>query len=135
MQDEKAISLDAFADATSFKSAEVKVERHVPEHSEALLDGCTDQHMAEAAQAISDAIDVGAPLYNKGEHKACFVIYEGTAIKLEKESGCPGIRSAMHDGIERADGLSSDTDKAWAMRDTFDGLMDVMIRKANGGHP
>ena len=132
---ETPMSLDAFADATTVPEPVATVERQVPLHDVALLDGCTQDQMAEVAQAITDAIAVGAPLYNKGDHAACFLIYEGTAEKWEKKSECPGIRKAFREGLDRASALSNDTDKAWAMRDTFDGLMDVMIRKTSGSNP
>jgi hypothetical protein len=133
IQDEKPMTLDAFADATTAAGEphdpEVKIERNVPMYDISILAGCTQDQMAEAAQAITEAIEVGAPLYNEGKHGACFRIYEGAALKLEKSSGCAGIRTAFRAGIDRAASVTSDTEKAWAMRDTFDGLMDVMIRK------
>jgi len=129
---ERPMSLDAFAEATPNPEGEepaAKVDRKVPLYDTTLLDGCTQEQLAEVASAIEDAIEVGAPLYNQGNHKACFKIYEGTAEKWETESGCAGIRQAFQDGLERAGKLDDDTAKAWAMRDTFDGLMDVMLRK------
>ena len=44
------------------------------------------------------------------------------------------MRSAFGDGLLRASGLGTYTEKAWAMRDTFDGLLDAARRWAEK-HP
>jgi S1-C subfamily serine protease len=104
----------------------VRIKRDVPEHEHAIIfQGCQPDQIAGMVLAIEQAIDVGAPLYNKGEIEACFRIYEGTAVKFERDSQCPGIRKAFGDGLGRAKGLDSYKEKAWAMRDTFDGLINV----------
>jgi hypothetical protein len=41
------------------------------------------------------------------------------------------VRSAFGDGLLRASGLANYTEKAWAMRDTFDGLLDAARRWAD----
>ena len=132
IQDEKPMSLDAFAEATTVPTPDVAIERQVPKYDTKLLDGCSNEQLAEVAQAIEEAIEIGAPLYNEGKHKECARIYQLTAERWVKDSQCPGIREAFKEGLDRVGTLSSDTDKAWALRDTFDGLMDVMIRKTSG---
>ena len=107
------------------------IARHVPHHEIKLLDGCTQSDLEDVARAIDQAIQSGAPLYNQGNREACFRIYEGTAIKYEREAACAGVRSAFGDGLLRANALTDATAKAWALRDTFDGILDVMIRKVN----
>jgi hypothetical protein len=54
----------------------------------------------------------------------CYRIYEGTALKLEHDGACKGVRTAFGDGLLRASSLQSFKDKAWALRDTFDGLLN-----------
>jgi hypothetical protein len=44
------------------------------------------------------------------------------------------VRTAFGDGLLRANGLTNYTEKAWAMRDTFDGLLDAAKRWAEK-HP
>ena len=44
------------------------------------------------------------------------------------------MRSAFGDGLLRANGLTTYKEKAWAMRDTFDGLLDAAQRWAEK-HP
>jgi hypothetical protein len=106
----------------------------VPDHAVSIFQGCKPEHIGDMVFAVEQAIEVGAPLYNKGEIEACFRIYEGTAIKFERDQACPGISAAFADGLSRAKTLDTYKEKAWAMRDTFDGLL-IVARKwvaANG---
>jgi serine protease Do len=105
------------------------VPRRVPAHDLSVLDGCDDQALDAARDEIGGAIAVGAPVYNQGNHEACYRIYEGVASKLEHESSCQGVRDALGQGLLRANTLDDYTSKAWAMRDAFDGLLDVIVRK------
>ncbi|HVV88314.1 MAG TPA: trypsin-like peptidase domain-containing protein [Kofleriaceae bacterium] len=138
------MTVEEFAELTRPKSHEidvdgVKIVRQVPRHEVTLFAGCKDEDVGAAVQAISEAIELGAPLYNQGNHEACFKIYEGASDKLEHESACPGVREAFGAGLLRASTLTSYTEKAWALRDTFDGLIDVATRYAKarsaGGNP
>ncbi len=104
-------------------SARSRVVRRVPDLDRKTFDGCGKVQIVEIIEAIRDAISSGAPVYNQGNHEACYRIYEGTAIKFEREAICPGIRAAFGDGLLRAGSLDSFTEKAWAMRDTFDGVL------------
>ena len=112
-----------------------RIQRLVPDHSIAILKGCQADQIGAVVLAIEEAIEVGAPLYNKGEIEACFRIYEGTAVKFERDSKCSGIRAAFTDGLARAKTLDTYKEKAWAMRDTFDGLLGVARKwdRAGGG--
>jgi len=106
----------------------VQVERKVPELETAVYDGCSVDDIQEIVRQISEAIENGAPLYNQGQQEACFRIYEGTGIKFEHDARCVGVRTAFNDGLTRASGLRTYKEKAWAMRDTFDGLLDAAKR-------
>lgn len=102
--------------------------RHVPELPVATWDGCKTDDIQTTVKSILDAIDIGAPAYNKMNAQGfeeCFRIYEGTALKLEHDGACKGVRSAFGDGLLRASSLTSFKDKAWALRDTFDGLLNA----------
>ncbi len=105
--------------------------RQVPNHPMTVLDGCSQNQVAEVFRSISEAISLGAPVYNRGEHEACFVIYRKVAEKFESDKAvCKGIRDAFGQGLLRAETLEGFTEKAWAMRDTFDGLLAVIEKKA-----
>lgn len=129
------MSVADFAAATRPKQAEIVVDgirivRQVPEHPLSIFDGCDPTAVAEAVQAIDAAISVGAPLYNRGDHEGCFKIYEAASTKLEAESSCKGIRTAFGAGLLRVGALGTPAERAWALRDTFDGLLTVTQRWA-----
>ena len=75
---------------------------------------------------------MGAPLYNQGNIQGCAWVYEGAARDLARRlKGCAGVRKSLNKGLTRAAGVATHTAHAWAMRDTFDGLADVISKKLN----
>ncbi len=107
------------------------IQREVPNHDEAMLDGCDKEQMAKVFTGVTRAIELGAPLYNDGDHEACYNIYKQTATHFEKDKTlCKKLRDAFGDGMLKAETKNDATAKAWAMRDTFDGLLSVIVRKA-----
>ncbi|MEZ4400735.1 MAG: S1C family serine protease [Kofleriaceae bacterium] len=127
------MSVAEFAALTQPKAPEiivdgVRIVRAVPVHAPTIFDGCAPTAMAEAVQAIEAAIQVGAPIYNRGDRDGCFKIYEATSVKLEHDSTCKGIRDAFGAGLLRASTLPTSAEKAWALRDTFDGLLGAVDR-------
>jgi serine protease Do len=139
MKEQVALSLDEFARVTR-ESAEsrnadidddVKIERKIPEHPVSVWNGCGEKDMEEVLRAIGDTIAIGAPLYNKQTpegYEACFRVYEGTAMRFEKDAPCKGVRQAFLDGLTRTKPMTSYKEKAWALRDTFDGLINAFGR-------
>jgi hypothetical protein len=115
---------------TTIKAGDLTIVRKVPHHEVAIFEGCSEQQIGDAVESISKAIELGAPLYNDGNHEACYRIYEGTSIRFERESPCKGLREAFGAGLLRSSTLESFTEKAWALRDMFDGLLDVAVRHA-----
>jgi hypothetical protein len=141
-----AIELAQFAKQTKFADERrhadaddgVQIVRKVPVHELSVFDGCKRGDIDDVVRQIAETIENGAPLYNDGKHEACFRIYEGTAVKFEHDAACPGVRSAFGDGLLRANGLETYKEKAWAIRDTFDGLLDAAERwgkRHPGGAP
>lgn len=110
-------------------------KRQIPDHPTTVFDGCTPKSIDEVYDAIGKAIDVGAPLYNKGDHEACYKIYELTALSFQRSgsTGCKGLRQALGDGLLRASTFKSFTEKAWAMRDAFDGIIAAVLRRKQSG--
>jgi S1-C subfamily serine protease len=107
-----------------------KIQRNVPAFDVKILDDCPMEQVKAAYMGVAQAISLGAPLYNQGNHEACFKIYEGASLDLEKNlQGCAQVKQALADGRTRATGLTSWTEKAWAMRDAFDGLLAVIEKK------
>ena len=106
------------------------VTRHVPHHPLSILDGCTASDLQTVTDGIGDAIDVGAPLYNAGNFAGCYHLYDGTAADLERKlpATCAGPSTALEAGRTRAASLPDPGSQAWAMRDAFDGVLEVVQR-------
>jgi serine protease Do len=105
------------------------VTRAVPRHDRAVLDGCSADAQKEIRRTISEAISVGAPLYNDGNHEACFRIYEAAILDAERSlPGCAAVKSALQEGMQHARGKTGATAKAWALRDAFDGMLELIER-------
>lgn len=111
------------------------ITRHVPNHPLRLLEGCSGANLATIAEVLGDAIQVGAPLYNHGNFVGCYRAYVGAALNLESQlpKACAGPSMALASGRKTADRLDQPSAQAWAMRDAFDGLLDVIVRSQEGG--
>jgi hypothetical protein len=110
------------------------VKREVPSHNIAILKDCTREDVLKVFNGIQRAIELGAPLYNDGDHQACFNIYEQTATHFEKDPQlCKGLRDSLGAGLLKAETQGDATHKAWVMRDTFDGLLKVIVELAQRG--
>ena len=123
---------DADVDPATGKIDSSVPPRHIPEHPLTIWDGCKQDQIEDVVRGIVEAIKVGAPAYNRSLREntpdgfeECYRIYEGTALRLEQASQCKGVREAFGDGLLKASGVKSFKDKAWAMRDTFDGLTNA----------
>lgn len=106
------------------------VIRDVPDHPASILAGCTPGDRVAVETRITVAIDAGAPIYNAGDYLGCYLLYEVTARAIEAalDARCPGPARAMREGRLRALGLRSDSGRAWAMRDAFDGILIALER-------
>jgi hypothetical protein len=76
---------------------------------------------------IEEAISVGAPTYNEGNHLGCYKIYEGAAYKILYKYGskCKDVRNTLETALEKAYGDYNATEKAWIMRMAFDQILGV----------
>jgi serine protease Do len=131
-----AVNLETFAAATAERTNPADARRNVPALSVRILDGCSRTNIDLLMKSIADAIDIGAALYDDGNFTGSYHIYEGTASDLERKlaSNCQRPAKTLADGRRRAARLADPSEQAWAMRDTFDGWLDV-IRRAQGGKP
>ncbi len=104
------------------------IKRSIPVFNVHLLDGCSREDLDTVESRLNDAIDTGAPLYNGGDFTGCFGTYETAALSIEHDVGktCKGPASALKAGRDRAAKLTTHAERAWAMRDAFDGLLDVL---------
>jgi hypothetical protein len=105
--------------------------RSVPHHDVKLLQGCSDSDLRMVMRQIDDAIASGAPRYNRGDFQGCYDLYvdKSTDIEGDLSTTCKGPAAALKSGRDKASKLGVVSDKAWAMRDSFDGLVDVIERK------
>jgi hypothetical protein len=105
-------------------------KRDIPRHPVSMLNDCSPDQVHLTADTIRSVIDIGAPLYNQGNIAGCSWAYEGAARDLVRRlRGCAGVKRALQKGLNRAGGVATHVAHAWAMRDTFDGLVDVIQRK------
>lgn len=107
-------------------------KREVPDHPVSLLDGSALSGLEVTTDSISDAIRVGAPAYNQGDVARCYSVYAEVAQRLiSTRDDCPGVQMALRQGLARAARLEELDLRAWAMRDTFDGLLMVIEKYLN----
>lgn len=113
-------------------------QRMIPRHAITVWDGCSPKDIDETAEKIEGAIRLGVPLYNtktQDGYEACERIYEGAALRLERDGGCKGVRTAFTEGMQRVDSIKSFRDRAWALRDTFDGILAAREVWLRAGKP
>jgi hypothetical protein len=74
---------------------------------------------------IAEAIEVGAPTYNQGNHLGCYRIYEGAAYKIIYKYGtyCKEVKSVLETALEKSYGDYSALERAWIMRMAFDRIL------------
>jgi hypothetical protein len=113
------------------RKARPRIERNVPNHPLAILDGCSTQTQKLVVRLLGDAIEAGAPLYNEGNPAACYHMYDGTASEVSRKlpAACKGPAKILADAQRHAAQLADASAQAWALRDAFDGLLEVIARK------
>lgn len=90
----------------------------------------TCEELDSVDKVISQAIRVGAPIYNSGDHLACYRIYEGASYKLLYllEGKCRNVSATLLADLKQATNDSTATKKAWSMRRTFDLILGQQTR-------
>ncbi len=111
------------------------IERNIPVFPARFLEGCSAHDLEAIERGLGDAIAVGAPLYNDGDVAGCVVAYEHAARELEAAlpASCSGPVRALSEGRATAGKLALPGARAWAMRDAFDGLIEIMDRSRRSG--
>jgi serine protease Do len=113
------------------RQSRIKIERNVPNHPLSLLDGCSIQSQKLVVRLLGGAIEAGAPLYNEGNPSACYHMYDGATSDLLRKlpATCKGPARVLADAQKHAASFNDAAAQAWALRDAFDGLLDVISRK------
>jgi len=133
VENPEPMSFEKFVVAmAAFRKSLAPPERKIAKLSTSVFAGCTEQALALVGSGISEAVAVGAPLYNQGQHRACYQVYEGAASDIENRlpKACTGPKRTLAQGRARAAALEAPSDQAWAMRDVFDSLVDALRRKS-----
>jgi hypothetical protein len=86
-----------------------------------------DAPLAASQALIGQAISIGAPAYNTGDHQGCYDVYSCTARAiLATVPNLPDTASgALRDGLDRSAKLDDPDAQAWAMRHAFDAIGDM----------
>ncbi|MFZ5439110.1 MAG: S1 family peptidase [Myxococcota bacterium] len=101
--------------------------RAIPEHPLSLLNGSAVSGLEATSDQLGEAIRQGAPAYNEGDVAKCYAVYADAARRIiNTRDDCPGVQTALRQGLERAARLQDVDHRAWAMRDAFDGLLMVI---------
>jgi len=109
--------------------------RNVPTHPARFLEGCSAGDLDALEESLSVSIGRGAPLFNDGDVTGCADEYERAATKLEGliPASCLGPRRALSEGKATATQLGEPNARAWALRDAFDGIIEVIERSRSAG--
>jgi serine protease Do len=113
------------------RQAGARTARKHASYPASLLDGCSTDAQRLIVRMVSDAIDTGAPLYNAGKTSSSYHVYDGAAADLARRlpPACRGPARAIGDAQKHAAGLADPSAQAWAMREAFDALIEVVMRK------
>jgi hypothetical protein len=80
----KPMSMNEFAArVTALQRSTARADRRITRHPIAIFTGCNEQALALIGHGITNAISVGAPLYNQGNIAACYHVYEGAAQDID----------------------------------------------------
>lgn len=83
--------------------------------------------LAAAQALIGQAISIGAPAYNTGDHQGCFDVYSCTArAVLATAENLPDPAAAqLRDALAKSAELTDPDARAWAMRHAFDAIGEM----------
>lgn len=129
----RPLSMELYAavmTAIKQEAASQQRKREIPHHALTALKGCTEANKELISKTLQYAIAIGAPLYNDGKIATCYHVYEGAAADLGQRlpRACSGPKRALAEGQRRAAKLNDPADQAWAMRDTIDGVLELLDR-------
>ena len=96
-------------------------------HSDAARSASSDDRRA-AATIVREAISIGVPLFNGGEHAACADVYADAAQRIARLDVPSGTREQL---VKASASKGRPTDRAWALRRA----LDACIEATNGSVP
>lgn len=91
-------------------------------------DGC--ETASHPTDRIESAISRGVPIFNGGDHAKCARIYRECLVQLATDGSIDkDVAQAMRKLVERADDVSSDTERAWILRRGLDHVHAAFDRR------
>ncbi len=80
--------------------------------------------LATIRSFIGQAIQIGAPSYNAGDHRGCYEVYACTArFLVHSIEGGDEYKQVLRQALQRAALIADVTEQAWVMRHAFDSLL------------
>ncbi len=71
------------------------------------------------------AIQIGAPVFNSGDHRGCYEVYASVArLMLRTVSASESVKETLRDALQEAALTSDVTEQAWIMRRAFDAIIE-----------
>ncbi len=109
----------AYADKTNFT---LSIKQTISNNADT---GFQCSKSQEIDKIIQDAIAIGAPIYNNGDHIGCYRVYDAASYKILYLYGndCSKVKDLLTLCIKRCSGDYSDIEKAWIMRAAFDKIL------------
>jgi hypothetical protein len=73
---------------------------------------------------LAQAIQIGAPAYNSGDHRGCYEVYACTArLLLQTVTGADDSKQVLRHALQRCATVVDVTEQAWIMRRAFDAVL------------
>jgi hypothetical protein len=86
----------------------------------------SDDALTATQGFLGQAISIGAPAYNLGDHQGCYEVYACTArLILATVTGADEARQRLRAALARCRGLDDSNRRAWAMRHAFDEIAQM----------
>jgi hypothetical protein len=93
-------------------------------------------------QALQDAVAIGAPAYNSGDHEGCYVLYKMTCAAIAERFSAGSIRENLLATIQDAEQVVQSSEDwrgfsraAWMMREEMDRLLHGQANPPLEGMP
>jgi NADH dehydrogenase [ubiquinone] 1 alpha subcomplex assembly factor 1 len=100
-------------------------------HSDTARSASSSDDGQAAAAIVHEAISIGVPLFNGGEHAACADVYADAAQRIARLDVPAGTREQL---MKARGSKGRPADRAWALRRALDTCIDATTRVvANGG--
>lgn len=112
-----------------------RVEREVPRHDVAILEGCGEGDLMLLRYLLLRAVREGAEPYGRGDHAMTSQLLEGASVDAERRLGptCKGPRRVLEEARAGARRLEDGKARVWALRDGVDGVIEVVGRRLEAG--